>query len=155
MAGLIPFSPGPATYYPWDRESDKVAAVITLNGVGSESAQPDAMSIEKRDSPKIEAPMSANLSADSPLSRIPPGAPPFLLVEVASNDSVSALQSSRFLGSMHSAGNRADLVTIPAAFHKTKIWNIKSTDSDWERQMIQWLHQILYTATPESANAAK
>lgn len=33
MAGLLPFGSGVKTYHPWDNESDKVAGVITLNGI--------------------------------------------------------------------------------------------------------------------------
>lgn len=81
------------------------------------------------------------LAGMSPLARIKPALPPFLLIHGDADPTVAHDQSVEFQAKMKAAGNACDLITVPGGGHGMGGWD--KLNSDYRAQLIAWLHRTL------------
>lgn len=79
------------------------------------------------------------LAAMSPLNKVRPGLPPFLLIHGDADTTVDPEQSVVFQAKMKEAGNVCDLITVPGGIHGMGGWG--KLGSDYAERMIAWLRQ--------------
>lgn len=77
----------------------------------------------------------------SPIYKVRPGLPPFLLIHGDADSTVAHEQSVQFQAKMKSAGNACDLITVPGGGHGMNGWG--KLDTDYAAQMIAWLRNSL------------
>jgi alpha-L-fucosidase 2 len=93
--------------------------------------------------PKEPNPASlAILRETAPINHVKPGLPPFLLVHGDGDKSVPYQTSLNFQAKLRAAGVTCDLITIPGAGHGMLNWN--QFLPDYQKQLIDWLHQTLH-----------
>ncbi len=73
----------------------------------------------------------------SPLRRVHPGLPPFLLVHGTADMSVPYEQSVRMQKALRDAGVACDLITVPDGTHGTRDWDERLPG--WADQVVAWL----------------
>ncbi|MET0553428.1 MAG: pectinesterase family protein [Vicinamibacteria bacterium] len=88
----------------------------------------------------------------SPLQRVRPGLPPFLLVHGTADMSVPYEQSLRLREALRSADVSCALVTVPDGTHGTRGWD--RTLPGWRDQVVAWLQGQLRAASAAGARAA-
>lgn len=81
------------------------------------------------------------LAEMSPIHRVRPSLPPFLLIHGDADTTVAHEQSVMFEMAMKAAGNTCDLITIPGGGHGMGGW--AKLNSDYAAQMIVWLKKTL------------
>jgi alpha-L-fucosidase 2 len=81
------------------------------------------------------------LRAASPIQKIHPGMPPYLLIHGDADVQVAYEQSPLFQAKMKAAGNVCDLIKIPAGVHGMGGWD--KLGSDYREQLIAWLRKTL------------
>lgn len=77
----------------------------------------------------------------SPLRRVRPGLPPFLLVHGTADMSVPYAQSLRLREALRAADVRCALVTVPDGGHGTRGWD--RLLPDWREQVLAWIRDAL------------
>lgn len=77
----------------------------------------------------------------SPINRVRPGLPPFLLIHGDKDGRVPYEQSTLFQQRMQLAGNRCDLIPIPGGDHGMGGWD--ALPSDYQIQLVDWLRRTL------------
>ena len=148
MVGVLPPNADPSATDPVDRESDKLAAVVTLYGISDIATMPHFEQLDKLHLISQGTPTSAEVSAASPISHVAAGEPPFLFIHGDHDLSVPIQQSLRLQKALQAAGNHADLITIPNGPHATGSWHTLPGVSDWERQTAEWLNRTLSHTGP-------
>ncbi|GAA3749404.1 alpha/beta hydrolase [Terriglobus aquaticus] len=151
MVGLLPptaLSTGDAV----DRESDNIAAVVTLYGhcCLNEIPVPDAPSpgAPRLFDQLLGAPATpAALLAASPIAHIRRDAPPFLLIHGEQDEAVPFVQSLELANALASAGVRVELIPIPNGRHGTYQWTMPNIPH-WERELTEWLNDTLQHSGP-------
>ena len=83
----------------------------------------------------------AVLKANSPLTYVQPGLPPFLIVQGSADKTVPAGQSLAFQKRLQAAGVNCDLISIPEGQHRIADW--VKYDSDWQNKVALWLNAKL------------
>jgi pectinesterase len=73
----------------------------------------------------------------SPIRRVRPGLPPFLLVHGTADMSVPYEQSPRMQKALREAGGECDLITVPDGTHGTREWDERLPG--WADQVVAWL----------------
>ena len=86
----------------------------------------------------------AVLKANSPLTYVRPGLPPFLLVQGDADKTVPHSQSVNFQSALQADGDVCDFITITNAQHRILDWD--KYDPTWQEEMITWLQQKLAPA---------
>lgn len=81
------------------------------------------------------------IEAISPITKIRPGLPPFLLIHGDKDARVPLEQSLVFQKAMKDAGNTCDLVTVPGGGHGMGDWH--KLKSDYQTQLVDWLRAKL------------
>ncbi len=143
MAGLLEPTSNSASGDPVERESDRVAAVVTLYGISDLATMPDPSFVGKLHLLDTATPTPAQLASASPISHVRAGVPPFLLIHGDHDASVPIQQSVLLRDALRGAGNRADLIPIPDGPHATSTWARIPHVPDWEREMVEWLNRTL------------
>lgn len=77
----------------------------------------------------------------SPLNHIKPGLPPFLQIHGDKDETVPISQSINFAAKTQAAGNSCETITVPGGAHGMGGW--EKLGSDYQAQMIAWLHKTL------------
>jgi alpha-L-fucosidase 2 len=91
----------------------------------------------------LDAEAHALLREASPLRRVRPGLPPFLLVHGTADMSVPYEQSLRLREALRGVDVPCTLVTVPDGTHGTRGWS--RTLPDWREQVVAWLGAALRT----------
>jgi acetyl esterase len=89
----------------------------------------------------VDAETRALLRDASPLRRVRPGLPPFLLVHGTADMSVPYEQSLRLREALRAADVPCTLVTVPDGTHGTRGWS--RTSPGWRDQVVAWLAAAL------------
>jgi alpha-L-fucosidase 2 len=140
LAGVSKPSVGAGTAFPYQQESDKLAAVITLYGISDLAKMPDPSFVGRNELLGTAAPTEDDLAAASPLHHVHADTPPFLFIHGSRDPSVPLMQSVALQERLEAAGNRADLIVIPGGIHGTWTWHTLPGVPDWEREMVEWLN---------------
>ncbi len=77
----------------------------------------------------------------SPVAKVKPGLPPFLLIHGDKDDKVPFEQSTIFQKQMQAAGNTCDLIAILGGIHGMGAWS--KLGSDYQEQMVVWLRKTM------------
>jgi acetyl esterase len=144
MVGLSPYTQGTGDAV--DRESDKLAAVVTLYGICCLNEWPSAEFVKNGlygDLP----PTAATALAASPISQVRADAPPFLLIHGDTDESVPFAQSMQLAHALARAGVRVELIPIPLGRHGTYQWTMPNIPN-WELEMTEWLNDTLHHTGP-------
>jgi len=78
-----------------------------------------------------------DLRAASPIGRVRPGLPPFLLTHGTADMSVPQDQSLRLQKALRDAGVPCELVSVPDGTHGTRTWDERLPG--WADQIVAWL----------------
>ena len=143
MAGLLAPGGNPSSSDPVDRESDRVAAVVTLYGISDLATMPDPSFVAKNRLLETATPSPAELAEASPITHVRADAPPFLFVHGDRDESVPIAQSMLLQRALRAGGTRADLIVIPGGPHATSTWARIPDVPAWERQVTEWLNTVL------------
>jgi acetyl esterase len=129
---------------PVDRESAQVQSVVTLFGPSDFRTGPltehthallDASIAQKGE--------AAALAEASPVTHVSDTAPPFLLIHGDKDEAVPFEQSVILQRALQAESVRCDLIRIPNGPHATGSWYKVPGVPDWERQMTEWLNNVL------------
>jgi acetyl esterase len=93
-----------------------------------------------KDTP-FEGLLIARLAQLSPISKVRPGMPPFLLIHGTADPLVPFEQSRAMCNKMRSVGASCELFPVPGAGHGLRRWESNS----YKQKMIQWLQEQLVT----------
>lgn len=93
----------------------------------------------------------ALLHANSPLTHVKPGLPPFLLVHGDADVTVPLTMSKTFQTHLRAAGVRCDLMVIPEAPHSLIGW--EKLDPTYFDRILQWLRSTLGPISPRSGTS--
>lgn len=88
----------------------------------------------------------ARLPALSPVNRVRPGLPPFLLVQGDADRTIPLQETRNFLAKLQAAGDPAELQIIPGAPHRLLSW--AQFDPAFMDQVIAWVRQKLGVPAP-------
>lgn len=91
------------------------------------------------------------LAAASPINRVAPGAPPFLLIQGDADRTVPLYQTLAFEAKLASAGVPCRLIVIKGAPHSMVTWD--KIDPSYKDEMIGWLEATLAGARRPGARA--
>jgi alpha-L-fucosidase 2 len=95
------------------------------------------------DAPIAEKGEAKTLAEASPITHVSKGAPPFLFIHGDKDESVPLSESTNLQKALQAVGVRADLIRIPNGPHATGSWYKIPGVPDWERQMTEWLNEVL------------
>ncbi len=149
MAGLLNAPGDKSAADPVDRESARVQAVVTLFGPSDFRGHPVNKNVEALLGALIrEKGEAAVLAEASPITHVTKDAPPFLFIHGDKDESVPFSESTNLQHALQAAGVRADLIRIPNGPHATGSWYKVLGVPDWERQMTEWLNEVLHHNGP-------
>jgi acetyl esterase/lipase len=152
MAGLASAPGDRSSADPVDRESARVEAVVTLFGPSDFRGKPVNKYVEALLGALIrEKGEAAALAEASPITHVTKQAPPFLFIHGDKDESVAFSESTNLQKALQAAGVRADLIRIPNGPHATGPWYKVPGVPDWERQMTEWLNEVLHHKGPIGA----
>ena len=144
MAGLLNAPGDKSAADPVDRESARVEAVVTLFGPSDFRGKPINKHVEALLGAVIrEKGEAAALAEASPITHVTKQAPPFLFIHGDKDEAVPFSESTNLQQALRAAGVRADLIRIPNGPHATGSWYKVPGVPDWERQMTEWLNEVL------------
>jgi len=83
----------------------------------------------------------ARLAALSPVNRVRPGLPPFLLIQGDADRTIPLQETRNFLAKLQAAGVPAELRTVPGAPHRLLSW--AEHDPVWMDPVIAWVREQL------------
>lgn len=109
----------------------------TVNRGGLSKSLQDLFNLPKEPNPDSLALLHAN----SPLTHVKPGLPPFLLVHGDADVTVPLSMSKTFQAQLHAAGVRCDLMVIPQAPHRLVGW--EEFDPSYFDRVLLWLRSTL------------
>ena len=145
MAGLLNPPGDMSARDPVDHESARVQAVVTLFSPSDFRRVAPDDNIRVLFEPVIrQKGEAAALAEASPITHVNRDAPPFLFIHGDKDETVPISQSIGLQKALQAAGVRADLIRIPNAPHATVSWHTVPGIPDWERQMIQWLNDVMH-----------
>ena len=102
--------------------------------------------------PKEVSDLSRPILRDaSPVNRITPAAPPFLLIHGDADKTVPFAMTEAFLAKLKSAGVRTELLTVKGGGHSLVAW--EKIDVSYQPAMIAWLQQTLAAPPPRKPDA--
>jgi alpha-L-fucosidase 2 len=145
MAGLLN-SPGDAKAAdPVDRESARVQAVVSLFAPSDLTAlgMNDSIHALVRGLLEIEGERVA-LTEASPITYVNKNAPPFLLIQGDKDEYIPLPQSTDLQAALKKVGVRADIIVIRNGLHGTWTWPSLPGVPDWEKQMTEWMNEVLH-----------
>ena len=149
MAGLINATGDKSAPDPVDRESARVEAVVTLFGPSDFRGRPVGENLRALLGASIrEKGEAAALAEASPITHISKDAPPFLFIHGDHDEAVPFSESTNLQRALQAVGVRADLIRIPNGPHATGSWHKVPGVPDWERQMTEWLNEVLHHKGP-------
>jgi alpha-L-fucosidase 2 len=152
MAGLVNAAGDKSAADPVDRESARVQAVVTLFGPSDFRGKPINKYVEALLGAVIrEKGEAAALAEASPITHVTKQAPPFLFIHGDKDEAVPFSESTNLQQALRTAGVRADLIRIPNGPHATGSWYKVPGVPDWERQMTEWLNEVLHHKGPIGA----
>jgi alpha-L-fucosidase 2 len=145
MAGLANAPGDKSAEDPVDRESARVEAVVTLFGPSDFRGQPVNQYVGALLGAVIqEKGEAAALAEASPITHVTKEASPFLFIHGDKDESVPFSESTNLQQALQAAGVRADLIRIRNGPHATGSWHKVPGVPDWERQMTEWLNEVLH-----------
>jgi alpha-L-fucosidase 2 len=152
LAGLLNAPGDKSAADPVDRESASVQAVVTLFGPSDFRGHPVNKHVEALLGAAIrEKGEAAALAEASPITHVTKDAPPFLFIHGDKDEAVPFSESTNLQDALQTAGVRADLIRIPNGPHATGSWYKVSGVPEWERQMTEWLNEVLHHNGPIGA----
>jgi alpha-L-fucosidase 2 len=86
----------------------------------------------------LEALLLAGLRQLSPIEKVAPGAPPFLLIHGTGDGLVPFSQSQAMCARLKAAGSSCDLIPVADAGHGIRWWD----SPQYKTEMIRWLRRI-------------
>lgn len=89
-----------------------------------------------------------HLKSLSPVDKVRPDAPPFLLIHGTSDVVVPEEQSKEFQRRLKDAGVPCELITVKGAGHGMRYWDRYESASHWRSQMVDWLRVNLASTKP-------
>ncbi len=129
LAGLLNAPGDKSAADPVDRESASVQAVVTLFGPSDFRGHP----VNKH----VEALLGAAIREKGEAAALA--------------EAVPFSESTNLQDALQTAGVRADLIRIPNGPHATGSWYKVSGVPEWERQMTEWLNEVLHHNGPIGA----
>jgi len=95
----------------------------------------------------FEALLLAGLRQLSPVEKITPGAPPFLLIHGTSDGLVPFAQSQTMCARMKAAGSSCEILPVEGGGHGIRWWEsaLPQEAAEYKVAMVRWLHKILNT----------
>ena len=152
LAGLLNAPGDKSAADPVDRESASVQAVVTLFGPSDFRGHPVNKHVEALLGAAIrEKGEAAALAEASPITHVTKDAPPFLFIHGDKDEAVPFSESTNLQDALQTAGVRADLIRIPNGPHATGSWYKVPGVPEWERQMTEWLNEVLHHNGPIGA----
>jgi alpha-L-fucosidase 2 len=149
IVGLLEAPGDKAAADPVDRESARLQAVVTLFGPSDFRGKPMNENVHALlDAFVQEKGEKAALAEASPITHVTKSAPPFLFIHGDKDESVPFTESTNLQAALRHAGVRADLIRIPGGPHATGSWHTVPGVPDWERQMTEWMNEILHHQGP-------
>ncbi|HVV45392.1 MAG TPA: alpha/beta hydrolase, partial [Bryobacteraceae bacterium] len=93
----------------------------------------------------FEALLIAGLRQLSPVDKVTPGAPPFLLIHGTSDGLVPFSQSQAMCARLKAAGTPCELLPVQGGGHGIRWWEsaLPHEATEYKTEMISWLRQIL------------
>ncbi|HEY3826821.1 MAG TPA: alpha/beta hydrolase [Bryobacteraceae bacterium] len=92
----------------------------------------------------VEALLLARLAQLSPISRVKPGMPPFLLIHGTADPLVPFEQSRAMCNRMRSEGADCELFPVPGGVHGMRRWESSPEMSEpYKREIVRWLVEQL------------
>ncbi|HEU5020550.1 MAG TPA: alpha/beta hydrolase [Bryobacteraceae bacterium] len=93
----------------------------------------------------FEALLIAGLRQLSPVDKVTPGAPPFLLIHGTSDGLVPFAQSQAMCARLKAAGTHCELLPIQGGGHGIRWWEsaLPQEATEYKTEMISWLRQVL------------
>jgi alpha-L-fucosidase 2 len=93
----------------------------------------------------FEALLLNGLRQLSPLDKVAPGAPPFLLIHGTQDGLVPFAQSQAMCARLKAAGTSCELMPIPGGGHGIRWWEsaLPQEATEYKAEMVRWLHKIL------------
>ena len=126
-----------------------VQAVVTLFGISDWTGMPYRATLDPMFEPTLSAKGWRVAEAEwSPITHVSAQAPPFLLIHGDKDEAVPLDQSIELQKALHAAGVRCDLIVIPNGPHATGSWYRIPGVPDWEKEMTEWLNDVLHHQGP-------
>jgi acetyl esterase/lipase len=128
-------------------ESTRLAAIVPFYGVFDLTAMAAPGEPLRRnfvalfDRQTADEPTLALLREASPLSRVTPGLPPFLLVHGTADTTVPPAQSERMQARLREAGVSCELITVTNGVHGMVSWD--AVAPDYKDRVVAWLVRTL------------
>jgi acetyl esterase len=92
----------------------------------------------------LEGLLLARLAQLSPIEKVRPGMPPFLMIHGTADPLVPFEQSRTMCSRMQSVGASCDLFRVPGGGHGIRRWESNTAIAEpYKREMIRWLNQQL------------
>ena len=126
------------------RQSAEVRAVVSFSAFSDLRGWPASPALRGFLAPLIEAQgLEQSLATVSPVMKIRPGAPPFLLIHGDADEVVPMVQSTHWQNALQAAGVRCNLVLIGGGGHNAGEWARLPGVRNWEEEMVTWLDAAL------------
>ena len=133
-------------------EKASVEAVVTLFGISNWAGMPYHDNILPMFEPTLSEKGWRVAEVEwSPITHVSAKAPPFLLIHGDKDEAVPLEQSIELQQALHAQGVRADLIVIPNGPHATGSWYRIPGVPDWEKQLTEWLNEVLHHEGPVGA----
>lgn len=126
-----------------------VQAVVTLFGISNWAGMQYRANLEPMFEPTLSAKGWRIAESEwSPISHLRSGLPPFLLIHGDKDEAVPLAQSIELQKALQALNVRCDLIVIPNGPHATGSWYRIPGVPDWEKQLTEWLNQVLHHEGP-------
>ncbi len=126
------------------RQSAEVQAVVSFSAYSDFRGWPASLALRGFLAPLIEAQgLEQALATVSPVMKIRPGAPPFLLIHGDADEVVPMVQSTHWQNALQAAGVRCNLMLIGGGGHNAGEWARLPGVRNWEEEMVTWLDEAL------------
>ncbi len=126
------------------RQSASVQAVVSLFAYSDFRGWPASPALRGFLAPLIEAlGLEQALAAVSPVMKIRPGAPPFLLIHGDADMVVPMVQSTHWQNALQAAGVKCNLMLIGGGGHDAGEWARLPGVRNWAEEMVTWLDAAL------------
>ncbi len=129
-----------------DTKVQAIAAFAPPTDLVADNERRGGLSISMRnlfgyESSNITDNVRAVLKANSPLTYVQPGLPPFLVIQGSADKTVPVGQSQAFVEKLKAADVDCELIVIPEGTHRIAEWT--KFDSMWQGKLIAWLNEKL------------
>ena len=144
LAGVQAAAAQPGAADAVGRQSAAVQAVVSFFAYSDFRGWPASPALRGFLAPLIEAQgLEQALAAASPVMKIRPGAPPFLLIHGDADEVVPMVQSTHWQNALQAAGVKCNLMLIGGGGHDAGEWARLPGVRNWAEEMVTWLDAAL------------